>query len=243
MTMPRLAGEVDHVERQHRAGATREQLRHEHEVASEIARVDDDDHRVGRGLAAARRARWWRCAPRARRGRGRRRPADRARRGRADAGASARPRAHAVVVPGKFDVLARAPQSALKSVVLPVLGLPIRAMRRTGAAVSDGSTSGSAAAVDIRPTYRRRPSGTTYRHRPPRSTDRYASPAPARCTGRRPCTGAAGTVVRPSERSTPRDAASRTSYNVATPPTGTEVSGTAGAGRRARAGESGTASG
>src|SRR5688572_7900873 len=32
----------------------------------------------------------------------------------------------AVVVPGKFDVLARAPHSWLNSVVLPVLGLPTR---------------------------------------------------------------------------------------------------------------------
>ena len=32
----------------------------------------------------------------------------------------------AVVVPGKFDVLARAPHSWLNSVVLPVLGFPTR---------------------------------------------------------------------------------------------------------------------
>src|SRR5580765_959710 len=39
----------------------------------------------------------------------------------------------AVVVPGKFEVLARAPQSRLKSVVLPVFGLPTsRARSRTG---------------------------------------------------------------------------------------------------------------
>src|SRR5688572_30385162 len=35
-----------------------------------------------------------------------------------------RPTRIAVVVPGKFDVLARAPQRRLKSVVLPVLGFP-----------------------------------------------------------------------------------------------------------------------
>ena len=40
----------------------------------------------------------------------------------------------AVVVPGKFEVFARAPQKALKSVVLPVLGLPIRTSVRTSAA-------------------------------------------------------------------------------------------------------------
>ena len=34
-----------------------------------------------------------------------------------------------VVVPGKFDVFARTPQRRLNSVVLPVLGLPIRTTR------------------------------------------------------------------------------------------------------------------
>src|SRR5687767_6175993 len=34
-----------------------------------------------------------------------------------------------VVVPGKFEVLARAPQNTLKSVVLPVFGFPSRATR------------------------------------------------------------------------------------------------------------------
>src|SRR5688572_24442547 len=41
----------------------------------------------------------------------------------------ARPMRAEVVVPGKFEVLARVPQRRLKTVVLPVLGLPIRATR------------------------------------------------------------------------------------------------------------------
>ena len=52
-----------------------------------------------------------------------------------------------VVVPGKFEVLARAPHSALKSVVLPVFGLPISATRRTGTVAVDAARSGDSTAV------------------------------------------------------------------------------------------------
>ena len=41
----------------------------------------------------------------------------------------ARPMRAAVVVPGKLEVFARAPHRRLKSVVLPVFGLPTRAIR------------------------------------------------------------------------------------------------------------------
>ena len=53
----------------------------------------------------------------------------------------------AVVVPGKFDVLALAPHSRLNNVVLPVFGLPTSATR-TGdvAVISDveGASTGAA---------------------------------------------------------------------------------------------------
>src|SRR5688572_2391810 len=51
----------------------------------------------------------------------------------------------AVVVPGKLDVFARAPQSTLKSVVLPVFGFPRSAMRppvRAAARSGDGEVAG-----------------------------------------------------------------------------------------------------
>src|SRR5918993_3990198 len=49
-------------------------------------------------------------------------------------GRAARPTRDAVVVPGKLEVLARAPHRRLNSVVLPVLGLPISATRATSPA-------------------------------------------------------------------------------------------------------------
>ena len=55
-----------------------------------------------------------------------------------------------VVVPGKFEVLARAPQSALKSVVLPVFGLPISATRRMTPSAAGGATAaGDSTAEDV----------------------------------------------------------------------------------------------
>src|SRR5687768_12707442 len=52
---------------------------------------------------------------------------------------SARPVRVAVVVPGKFDVFARAPQRRLKMVVLPVFGFPIRTMRGEAEVESRGT--------------------------------------------------------------------------------------------------------
>src|SRR4051812_22027678 len=62
-------------------------------------------------------------------------------------GQVARLRRTEVVVPGKFDVFERTPHSALNSVVLPVLGLPIR-MIRFSACRALGFTGSRTAAVD-----------------------------------------------------------------------------------------------
>src|SRR3990170_2710883 len=55
-----------------------------------------------------------------------------------------------VVVPGKFDVFARAPHRMLKSVVLPVFGLPSSATRPAPAgtgACGSASASGAVRAI------------------------------------------------------------------------------------------------
>src|SRR6187455_2843466 len=64
-------------------------------------------------------------------------------------GRAARPTRDAVVVPGKLDVLARAPQRRLKSVVLPVLGLPISATRASSRAEARWGLSVSGAETAI----------------------------------------------------------------------------------------------
>ena len=56
---------------------------------------------------------------------------------------SLRPKRLEVVVPGKFEVFARAPHRRLKMVVLPVLGLPMRTMRIR--ARSEAATTGVSA--------------------------------------------------------------------------------------------------
>src|SRR5688500_9877517 len=58
---------------------------------------------------------------------------------------SVRPVRVAVVVPGKLDVLARAPHRRLKIVVLPVLGFPIRTTRGSVSADSTPGERGAAA--------------------------------------------------------------------------------------------------
>src|SRR5688572_25803405 len=62
---------------------------------------------------------------------------------------SQRPVRTLVVVPGKLDVFARAPQSRLKSVVLPVFGLPSSAMRPAAAAATAGGRSAVGAVAGI----------------------------------------------------------------------------------------------
>src|SRR5687768_9479305 len=59
---------------------------------------------------------------------------------------SDRPSRVEVVVPGKLEVLARAPQRRLKVVVLPVFGLPIRATR-SSCDRSRAATRGTATAA------------------------------------------------------------------------------------------------
>jgi hypothetical protein len=56
-----------------------------------------------------------------------------------------------VVVPGKFDVFARTPQRRLKMVVLPVLGLPTRAMRTVPDGLAAGADVTAAAVARISP--------------------------------------------------------------------------------------------
>src|SRR5690606_15997194 len=53
-------------------------------------------------------------------------------------GSVARPVREVVVVPGKFEVFARVPQRRLKTVVLPVLGLPTSATLGNGTGRPDG---------------------------------------------------------------------------------------------------------
>lgn len=54
---------------------------------------------------------------------------------------TARPMRRSTVVPGKLAVLARRPVSALKSVVLPALGLPMRAIQGADGRDARGSCS------------------------------------------------------------------------------------------------------
>ncbi len=77
---PAPFGQVDHVERHDQAHVAGEQLADEHQVAGQVAGVDDDDDDIGRRAARRRRAAPRRCATPARRSRGRRRPAGRGRR-------------------------------------------------------------------------------------------------------------------------------------------------------------------
>ena len=125
--------EVDHVQRDDDRHAVGEQLADQHEIARQVARVDDDQ----------RRRRAWRYSPwpastlAAIVASGRRQAElveagqvdDLGFDGRGAVGQRRAPDARAVVVPGKLEVLARAPHRRLKRVVLPVFGLPMRAMR------------------------------------------------------------------------------------------------------------------
>ena len=223
---PAARGQVDHVERDGETRRARQQLADEHEVARQVARVDDDDHRIGRVTARA----------------GQHRAGD-VRLGRVDV---------EVVDPRQVEHLQRATRLAVPGPhrgrrAREIRGLGPRAAQRieerglAGVRVADqrdapdrgrGDGRSGCGGQDSRrhgATARRR-SGPRAGAAPRRVTVRSAWSVPGRCTGRPTCRGGISQAsIRPSARRNGRDSASRTSWRVDTAPTSTVVNGTAGA--------------
>ena len=130
ISMPRVRGDVDHVQRHHHRPAELLQLEHQAQVQAQVGRIDDADDHVGRRLAGERPSRTSRVIGSS----GLRARRVRRRAGRASSIGLAGRRVQPPVLALDRDAgvvrdLLAAPVSGLNSAVLPQLGLPTRATR------------------------------------------------------------------------------------------------------------------